>query len=118
MLQLNLVRKKLQCKMAWVYLILAGAFEVVGVTGMNKVAKDKNLQSYMVLFLGFILSFGFLSLAMNALPMGLSYAVWTGIGTVGGTIVGMLFYGESKDWKRISFIGLILIAVIGLKLTT
>ena len=104
--------------MAWMYLILAGAFEVVGVTGMNKVVKDKNLQSYMVLFLGFIFSFSFLSLAMKTLPAGTSYAVWTGIGTVGGTIIGMLFYGEAKDWRRILFIALILVAVIGLKTTS
>jgi paired small multidrug resistance pump len=50
--------------------------------------------------------------------MGISYAVWTGIGTVGGVIIGMLFYGESKDWKRILFIGAILVAVVGLKLTS
>lgn len=104
--------------MAWMYLILAGTFEVVGVMGMNKVAKGKNFQSYMVLFLGFILSFGFLSLAMKTLPVGISYAVWTGIGTVGGTIIGMLFYGEAKDWRRILFIALILVAVVGLKLTS
>ena len=104
--------------MAWLYLILAGAFEVVGVTGMNKVVKDKNLKSYIVLFMGFIISFSFLSLAMKTLPMGISYAVWTGIGTVGGVIIGMLFYGESKDWKRILFIGAILVAVVGLKLTS
>ncbi|USK79662.1 multidrug efflux SMR transporter [Peribacillus frigoritolerans] len=104
--------------MAWFYLVLAGAFEVVGVTGMNKVVKDKNLQSYIVLFMGFIISFGFLRLAMKTLPMGISYAVWTGIGTVGGVIIGMLFYGESKDWKRILFIGAILVAVVGLKLTS
>jgi paired small multidrug resistance pump len=104
--------------MGWVYLILAGCLEVVGVMGLNKVIKYKNLQSYLILFIGFIFSFSFLSLAMKTLPMGLSYAVWTGIGTVGGTIVGMLFYGESRDWKRIFFIGMILAAVIGLKLTT
>jgi len=104
--------------MAWMYLILAGAFEVVGVTGMNKVVKEKNIQSYMVLFIGFIFSFRFLSLAMKTLPAGISYAVWTGIGTVGGTIIGMLFYGEAKDWRRILFIALILVAVIGLKMTS
>jgi paired small multidrug resistance pump len=104
--------------MAWLYLVLAGAFEVVGVTGMNKVVKDKNLQSYIVLFMGFISSFGFLSLAMKTLPMGISYTVWTGIGTVGGVIIGMLFYVESKDWKRILFIGAILVAVVGLKLSS
>ncbi|WP_412176693.1 DMT family transporter [Bacillus sp. T3] len=81
--------------------IFAGAFEVVKVTGMNKVVRDKNLQWYIVLFIGFIWSFGFLNLAMRTLPMGMPYAVWTGIGTVGGVIIGMLFYGEPKDLKRI-----------------
>ncbi len=104
--------------MDWIYLILAGASEVIGVTGMNKVIKYNNLQSYLILIIGFIFSFGFLALAMQTLPMGLSYAVWTGIGTVGGTIVGMMFYGESKEWKRILFIALILASVIGLKLTS
>jgi paired small multidrug resistance pump len=104
--------------MGWIYLILAGFLEVVGVAGLNRVIKYKNVQSYLILFIGFIFSFSFLGLAMKTLPMGLSYAVWTGIGTIGGTIVGMLFYGESKDWKRILFIGIILAAVIGLKLTS
>ncbi|RIW28922.1 QacE family quaternary ammonium compound efflux SMR transporter [Bacillus salacetis] len=104
--------------MAWVYLILAGAFEVVGVTGMNKVSRHKDMQSYIILFLGFLLSFGFLSMGMETLPMGMAYAVWTGIGTVGGVVIGMLFYEESKDWKRILFIGFILTAVLGLKLTS
>ncbi|MEK4486371.1 multidrug efflux SMR transporter [Psychrobacillus sp. FSL H8-0484] len=104
--------------MDWIYLILAGCLEVIGVIGLNRVIKYKNIQSYIILFIGFILSFSFLALAMKTLPMGLSYAVWTGIGTVGGTIIGMLFYGESKDWKRLLFIGMILASVIGLKLTS
>jgi paired small multidrug resistance pump len=103
--------------MAWIFLIFAGIFEVVGVTGMNQINREKNFKSYFILFVGFVISFSFLSLAMESLPMGLSYAVWTGIGTIGGAIVGMIFYGESKDWKRILFIGFILAAVVGLKLT-
>ncbi|MDN3449163.1 multidrug efflux SMR transporter [Planococcus sp. APC 3906] len=103
--------------MAWVYLILAGCFEVLGVIGMNRVVKYKSLSSYIVLVGGFAVSFSLLGLAMRTLPMGLSYAVWTGIGTVGGTLVGMLIYGESKDWKRIVFIAMIVAAVVGLKLT-
>ena len=91
---------------------------MVGVTGMNKVVRDKNVQSYIVLFLGFIISFSLLGLAMKTLPAGTAYAVWTGIGTVGGTIVGMLFYGEAKDWRRTLFIALIIVAVLGLKLTS
>jgi paired small multidrug resistance pump len=103
--------------MAWIFLIFAGIFEVVGVTGMNQINREKNFKSYFILFVGFAISFSLLSLAMESLPMGLSYAVWTGIGTIGGAIVGMIFYGESKDWKRILFIGFILAAVVGLKLT-
>ncbi len=82
--------------MAWTYLILAGAFEVVGVTGINLIVKEKRWQSYLVLFLGFLFSFGFLSLAMRTLPMGMSYAIWTGIGTVGGVLVGMFFMESQK----------------------
>ncbi|MFS0777614.1 multidrug efflux SMR transporter [Neobacillus sp. 3P2-tot-E-2] len=103
--------------MAWIFLIFAAIFEVVGVTGMNLINREKNFKSYFILFVGFAISFSLLSLAMESLSMGLSYAVWTGIGTIGGAIVGMMFYGEPKDWKRILFIGLILAAVIGLKLT-
>ncbi|MDF2014668.1 DMT family transporter [Priestia megaterium] len=104
--------------MAWFYLILAGMGEVIGVVSMNKLSKEKKNKYLIILVLGFIFSFSFLTLAMNTLSVGLSYAVWTGIGTVGGTIVGMLFFGESKDWKRLLFIGMILFAVIGLKLTS
>lgn len=104
--------------MAWIYLIMSGAFEVVAVTGINQIVKHKNLKSYLIVLFGFIVSFSLLALAMKDLPMGISYAVWTGIGTVGVTLLGMLFYREPKDWRRILFIGMILIAVVGLKMTT
>ncbi|MGN1402542.1 MAG: DMT family transporter [Bacillus sp. (in: firmicutes)] len=104
--------------MAWICLIMAGCFEVVGVTGMNKVIKDRNLSSYLLLMFGFALSFTLLSLAMQSLPVGLSYAVWTGIGTVGAAVIGMLFYGESKDWRRILCIALIVTSIIGLKISS
>ena len=50
--------------------------------------------------------------------MGTGYAIWTGIGVVGGTFVGMVFYGESRDWRRPAFIALILFSTIGLKLVS
>ncbi|NOU98843.1 DMT family transporter [Paenibacillus planticolens] len=102
--------------MGWIFLMFAGIFEVVGVVGMNQINKAKNFRSFSIFIVGIIMSFGLLSLAMKSLPMGTSYAVWTGIGTVGGAIVGMLFYGESKDWKRIMFIMMVLGAAVGLKL--
>ncbi|KRE82459.1 hypothetical protein ASG89_14475 [Paenibacillus sp. Soil766] len=102
--------------MGWFFLIFAGMFEVVGVVGMNQINKAKNIRSFAIFIVGIVLSFTCLSQAMKSLPMGTSYAVWTGIGTVGGAIVGMLFYGESKNWKRIVFIAMVLSAAVGLKL--
>ena len=53
---------------------------------------------------------------MHEIPMGTAYAIWTGIGTAGGTIIGMLFYKESKHFSRIICILMILVAVVGLRL--
>ena len=102
--------------MSWFFLITAGLFEVVGVLGMNRLAQGQKTSGYITLLLGFAVSFTLLGLAMNTLPLGMSYAIWTGIGTVGGTLVGMLVYGESRDWRRILFIAIIICSVVGLKL--
>ncbi|KXY29707.1 transporter [Bacillus cereus] len=104
--------------MAWISLILAGLFEMFGVAMINKLHKDQNWQSLALLILGFGLSFIFLAYAMETLPMGTAYAIWTGIGASGGAILGMVFYGESKDWRRLIFIGMVLGAAIGLKLVS
>ncbi|MEH7306058.1 DMT family transporter [Neobacillus drentensis] len=102
--------------MAWISLVLAGLFEMFGVVMINKLHKDRNWKSLVLLVLGFGASFIFLSYAMETLPMGTAYAIWTGIGASGGAILGMVLYGESKDWRRLIFIGMVLGAAIGLKL--
>lgn len=104
--------------MAWISLILAGLCEMFGVTMINKLHKDRNWQSLVLLIVGFGLSFIFLAYSMEALPMGTAYAIWTGIGASGGAILGMLLYGESKDWRRLVFIGIVLGAAVGLKLVS
>ncbi|OUB91397.1 QacE family quaternary ammonium compound efflux SMR transporter [Bacillus thuringiensis serovar medellin] len=104
--------------MAWISLILAGLFEMFGVAMINKLNKDQNWQSFVLLILGFGLSFIFLAYAMEKLPMGTAYAIWTGIGASGGAILGMVLYGESKDWRRLVFIGMVLGAAVGLKLVS
>lgn len=104
--------------MAWVSLILAGLFEMFGVAMINKLHKDRNWQSLLLLFIGFGASFLFLAYAMKTLPMGTAYAIWTGIGASGGAIIGMLLYGESKDWRRVIFIAMVLGAAVGLKLVS
>ncbi|MFE4074989.1 DMT family transporter [Peribacillus sp. YIM B13477] len=104
--------------MAWVSLILAGLFEMFGVAMINKLHKYRNWQSLLLLFIGFGASFLFLAYAMKTLPMGTAYAIWTGIGASGGAIIGMLLYGESKDWRRVVFIAMVLGAAVGLKLVS
>ncbi|MEK4854238.1 multidrug efflux SMR transporter [Paenibacillus sp. FSL H7-0756] len=102
--------------MAWVMLIAAGICEMFGVAMIGKLYKNRNWQSFCLLILGFGASFLLLSLAMESLPMGIAYAIWTGIGASGAAIMGMLFYGEARDLRRILCIVLILGAVTGLKL--
>lgn len=104
--------------MAWVSLVVAGLFEMFGVLMINKLHKDRNWQALLFLILGFGASFIFLAYAMKTLPMGTAYAIWTGIGASGGAILGMIFYGESKDWKRLVFIAMVLGAAVGLKLVS
>lgn len=104
--------------MSWVFLILAGLFEMTGVTMINSWHRKQNWQSLFLLIGGFGASFIFLALAMKELPMGTAYAVWTGIGAAGGAILGMILYGEPKDAKRIFFIAMVLSAAIGLKLVS
>ncbi|MDQ0169546.1 DMT family transporter [Paenibacillus tundrae] len=104
--------------MSWIFLIMAGIFEMIGVLMINKLHKDRNLISLILLIAGFGLSFWLLSLAMETLPMGTAYAVWTGIGASGGAILGMIFYGEPRNALRIVFITMVLGAAVGLKLVS
>jgi paired small multidrug resistance pump len=104
--------------MAWIYLVIAGLCEMSGVALINKLHRDRNWQSLSLLIGGFGASFLFLSLAMKSLPMGTAYAIWSGIGASGGALLGMFLYGESKNWKRIFFIAMVLGAAIGLKLVS
>ncbi|GAE06565.1 quaternary ammonium compound-resistance protein SugE [Paenibacillus sp. JCM 10914] len=85
---------------------------------INKLNKDRNIASVVLLIAGFGLSFIFLTLAMETLPMGTAYAVWTGIGASGGAILGMIFYGEPRNASRILFIAMVLGSAVGLKLVS
>ena len=102
--------------MAWISLLLAGIFEMFGVNSINQYVSEKSTKNLIKLIIMFALSFILLSYSIEKLPMSTAYAVWTGIGASGGAILGILFYKEPKDFKRIFFIGLILFAAVGLKL--
>ena len=100
--------------MSWLALLIAGCLEVVGVLNVKRLGESKkNALPFMILSFG--LSFFLLSYAMNEIPMGMAYATWTGIGTVGSALLGMIVFNESSDWKRLFCIALILFSAIGLK---
>lgn len=102
--------------MAWSLLILAGLFEVAGVMGINRWTRSRTAASFLFMGGGFALSFILLSVAMQSIAMSTAYAVWTAIGTVGGTLLGMMVYGEPRGWRRILFIAMVVGAAVGLKL--
>ena len=102
--------------MEWILLIIAGVGEVLGVMGINQVNKKKNLWSFALLIGGFTMSFVFLAMAMQTISMGTAYAIWTGIGTVGSVLIGMILYNEPKNFLRILFMCMVLTAAVGLKI--
>ncbi|MFX3623453.1 MAG: multidrug efflux SMR transporter [Ectobacillus sp.] len=104
--------------MAWLFLLIAGFAEIGSVISL-KLAEGftKLLPSTACLLFG-SLSFYFLSLSLTALPIGTAYAIWTGIGSVGSVLVGMAFFHERKDRKRIFLIICIIAGVIGVKITS
>lgn len=102
--------------MAWIALVIAGLCEMIGVVMISKYNNNKNTQNLIGLIGAFVLSFAGLAYAMETLPMGTAYAIWTGIGAAGGALLGMLFFHESKDWRRVICIVLVLGSAICLKL--
>ena len=104
--------------MPWIYLAVAGVLEVVWAFYMKQSAGFTKPVESAITIVAMIASFSLLALAMKALPLGTSYAVWTGIGVIGAFIVGIVFLGESANLMRIASAGLILAGIIGLKLAT
>ena len=104
--------------MEWIYVIIAGLLEVLSVNYMNLWQLQKKKSIILKMCLAFFSSLLLLNLAMRVLPMSITYAVWSGIGSVGGVLVGIIRYGENTDWRRIVCICMILFSVVGLKLVS
>ncbi|WP_113675934.1 quaternary ammonium compound efflux SMR transporter SugE [Vallitalea guaymasensis] len=104
--------------MSWFYLVIAGAFEVVWATALKYSNGFTRFYPSIITVLGMIISFYFLSIATKVLPMGTAYAIWTGIGALGSIIIGILLFKEPCSLTRVFFLLLILIGIIGLKITS
>ncbi len=101
--------------MSWIYLFIAGLFEIGWAVGLKYTDGFTKLWPSVITIIGMILSFYFLSSAIKTIPIGTAYAIWTGIGAVGTAILGITLFGESKEFIRIFFIMLIVIGIVGLK---
>jgi quaternary ammonium compound-resistance protein SugE len=104
--------------MAWVVLIIAGLLEIGWAIGLKYTDGFTRLWPTVGTVACMVVSMALLGLAIRTLPVGSAYAVWTGIGTVGTVILGIILFDEKSDPVRLVCIGLIMAGIIGLKLVT
>lgn len=102
--------------MSWIILITAGLFEIVWATALKIANGFRNPVADVVCAVGMAISLWLLAVAMRTIPMGTAYAVWTGIGAIGGVAVGIIAFGESASAMRIASSALIVAGIVGLKL--
>ena len=104
--------------MAWIYLTVAGLFEIAWAIGLKYTDGFTRLLPSLWTVASMILSIVLLGLALRTLPVGTAYAVWTGIGAIGTAALGIYLFGEPATVARLLCIGLILAGLVGLKLVT
>jgi quaternary ammonium compound-resistance protein SugE len=107
-----------ELRMSWVILVLAGVLEIAWAVGLKQSAGFTRLWPSLFTAVSMTASVGLLGLALRHLPLGTAYAVWTGIGTVGTAIAGMILLGEPAGAMRLFSIALIVAGIIGLKILT
>lgn len=101
---------------SWVYLIIAGVFEI-GFTTSMKLSKDFTHVFYTLTFVVCAaLSFWFLNKSLSTIPLGTAYAIWTGIGAFGTAVIGMMYFNDPVSTMRMVLLGILIGSIVGLKL--
>ena len=101
--------------MAWGFVFIAGVLEVGWALGLKLSEGFSRPYVSVVTVVTMILSFVMLAQGLKTIPVGTAYAVWTGIGVLGTTVFGMIFFSESRDVLRIGCLALILLGILGLR---
>ena len=101
--------------MSWVYLFVAGLFEIGWAIGLKYTNGFTRLVPTLLTAVSMVISLGLLGIALKTLPVGTAYAIWTGVGAVGTAILGVYLLGEPATVGRIVCIGLIVSGIVGLK---
>lgn len=104
--------------MAWVLLFTAGLLEIGWAIGLKYTAGFTRFWPTLATIVSMVASMALLGLAVRTLPIGTAYAVWTGIGTVGTALLGMLLFQEPATVLRLGFISLIVIGILGLRVVS
>jgi len=104
--------------MSWIYLLIAGALEIAWTIALKCSAGFTRPLPIMAVVVGSTLSFLFLALSLRQIPLGTAYAVWTGIGVLGAACAGVLLFGEGLGGPRLFFLALIVIGILGMKLSS
>lgn len=104
--------------MAWVILFVAGLFEIGWAVGLKYTEGFTRLWPTVATAASLLLSMGLLGLALKTLPLGTAYGVWTGIGTVGTAVLGIVLFREPATAARLVCLALIVVGIVGLKLVT
>ncbi len=104
--------------MAWVVLVIAGLLEIGWAIGLKYTAGFTRLWPTVGTVAAMVLSMGMLGIAVNSLPVGTAYAVWTGIGAIGTALLGLWLFDDPATAARLACIGMIAAGIVGLKLVT
>ncbi|MES2472748.1 MAG: multidrug efflux SMR transporter [Pseudomonadota bacterium] len=103
--------------MAWFYLLLAGALEIVWAYYLKQSQGFTRTVPTLITLVSLVASLVFLSLSLRALPLGTAYAIWTGIGAVGTFVLGIALLGEPANAMRLAAAGLIVSGLVLMKLS-
>ena len=104
--------------MSWVYLFVAGLFEIGWAIGLKYTNGFTRLVPTVLTAISMAISLGLLGIALKTLPVGTAYAIWTGVGAVGTAMLGIYLLGEPATAGRLVCIGLIVSGIVGLKVVS
>ena len=104
--------------MAWVYLVIAGLLETGWAIGLKYTDGFRRPVPSILTIIAIAASMILLAIAARTIPIGTAYAIWVGIGAVGAVILGIILFDEPRDVGRMLFVGLLIVSLVGLKLTT
>jgi quaternary ammonium compound-resistance protein SugE len=104
--------------MTWVILFIAGLLEIGWAVGLKYADGFTRLWPSVATVVSLIGSMGLLAVALRTLPLGTAYAVWTGIGTVGTAVLGIVLFREPATAMRLTCIALIVAGIVGLRLSS